>query len=164
MATATAGLTATELKKSEALEIVKKYAYGGTAAALIPIPLVDLAAVLALQLAMARKLAELYEVEFVENAARSLIISLVGLGTSYGTFPILNSLVKVVPVMGQLSGAVSSSVLGGASTYAVGRVLIQHFDSGGTFLTLDPEKVRDFYEEALESGQKVPERTRPHRP
>ena len=35
-------------------------------------------------------------------------------------------------------------VIAGAA-YAVGKVFIQHFASGGTFLTFDPEKVRAHY-------------------
>ncbi len=162
MATDAGEPAAAKTKESEALEIVKRYAYGGAAAALVPIPLVDLAAVFALQLAMARSLAKHYELEFVESAARSAIASLVGLGTALWTFPMLKSLVRIVPAVGQFAGAVSGSFLGGASTYAVGRVLIQHFESGGTLLTLDPERVRGFYEEALKSGEQ--ERARPPRP
>jgi hypothetical protein len=46
------------------------------------------------------------------------------------------------------------ALLGGASTYAVGRVFIQHFESGGTLLTFDPAKVRDYYTHQLDTGHK----------
>jgi len=46
-------------------------------------------------------------------------------------------------------------VVSGAFTYAIGKVFIQHFASGETFLTFDPEKVRDYYTEMFEEGKKV---------
>jgi hypothetical protein len=33
-------------------------------------------------------------------------------------------------------------------TWAVGRVFIQHFASGGTFLNLDPHQVREYFAKA----------------
>jgi len=41
----------------------------------------------------------------------------------------------------------------GASTYAVGQVFIQHFESGGTFLDFDPEKVKGYFAEQFEKGK-----------
>ena len=46
-------------------------------------------------------------------------------------------------------------MLTGASTYAVGRVFIQHFESGGTFLTLDPDKVKAHYRAEFERGEQL---------
>ncbi|MCP4106117.1 MAG: hypothetical protein GY749_11350 [Desulfobacteraceae bacterium] len=46
-------------------------------------------------------------------------------------------------------------VAASASTYALGKIFIQHFASGGTFLTFDPEKVKAYYAEMFEDGKKV---------
>ena len=48
-------------------------------------------------------------------------------------------------------------VLAGAATYAVGKVFIQHFESGGTFLNFNPESVRGYYEAMFKEGQSVAE-------
>ena len=40
-------------------------------------------------------------------------------------------------------------------TYAAGRVFHQHFASGGTFLTFDPDKVREYYAQMLEEGKTI---------
>jgi len=37
----------------------------------------------------------------------------------------------------------------------VGKVFVQHFESGGTFLSFDPEKVRSHFEEELKMGKAV---------
>ena len=65
------------------------------------------------------------------------------------------SVVKAIPLLGTLVGGVSWLALAGASTYAVGRVFVQHFESGGTFLTLDPEQVRAHYREEFERGEQL---------
>jgi len=36
-------------------------------------------------------------------------------------------------------------IVAGAATYAIGKVFVRHFASGGTFLTFNPEKVKDYY-------------------
>jgi len=46
-------------------------------------------------------------------------------------------------------------ITAGAVTYAVGKVFHQHFASGGTFLSFDPDKVRDYYAEMLREGKTV---------
>ena len=43
----------------------------------------------------------------------------------------------------------------GASTWALGKVFIQHFESGGTFLDFNPEKVREYYKVQFEEGRKM---------
>jgi len=52
-----------------------------------------------------------------------------------------------------VSGMVSMAALGGAGTYAVGKVFIEHFESGGTFLSFDPDKVREKFKALFEKGK-----------
>ena len=67
--------------------------------------------------------------------------------------PGLASLIKVIPLIGQTTGVLTMSVVGGASTYAVGKIFIQHFEAGGTFLDFNPEKVKDYFAELYEKGK-----------
>ena len=43
----------------------------------------------------------------------------------------------------------------GASTYAVGKVFVQHFEMGGTLLDFDPTKTKEFFAREYKEGQKV---------
>jgi uncharacterized protein (DUF697 family) len=61
--------------------------------------------------------------------------------------------VKVIPVIGQASGMISMATMGAAGTYAVGTVFIEHFESGGTFLTFEPEKVKEKFKALFEEGK-----------
>jgi len=60
-----------------------------------------------------------------------------------------------VPFVGAYVAVLTQPVLGGAVAYGLGKVFIQHFESGGTFLTFDPNKVRDYYEEMVSEGGKA---------
>lgn len=50
-------------------------------------------------------------------------------------------------------GGAGLGVIGAASTYAIGKVFVQHFESGNTVLTLDPSKVRAYYVEQVARGK-----------
>ncbi len=142
------------LKIKQGHETVKKYTLGAMAVSLVPIPLVDAAGITAAQLKMVHSISELYDVPFSKELVRSLIASLLGGSISVAAaIPVAISLTKLVPAIGYLSGTISMVAFGGASTYAIGKVFIEHFESGGTFLDFDPEKVRTHFEKLYEEGK-----------
>jgi hypothetical protein len=67
----------------------------------------------------------------------------------------LASLAKAVPGLGTATGMISVSLLGGATTYAIGSVFAQHFESGGTLLDFDAKKMRAYFSTKLEEGKAV---------
>lgn len=140
----------TETKADKAQEIIRKYMLGAGAAGLVPVPFADIAAISGIQLRMLERLANLYDVRFSEHLASSLIASLLG-----GIIPLSFScnLVCMIPIYGLAAGVIGKSFFGGASTYAIGKVFVQHFESGGTFLTFDPEQVRDYYNQQFGKGK-----------
>jgi len=138
----------------EAEEIIKRYMLASLGVGFIPLPLLDVAALTAVQLALLSRLASLYGVDFSHERGKSVIASLVGGGTStLASVASCRFIVKLVSVPVWLVGATSMSLFAGASTYAIGRVFVQHFDSGGTFLTFDTDRVRQYYAEALARGR-----------
>ncbi|MGZ5052921.1 MAG: YcjF family protein [Methylobacter sp.] len=142
-------------KTEEAHDIVQTSMYYAIAAGIVPIPMFDFLAVTGIQLDMLRRLSNLYGVEFMQNKGKNIIGALTGGGFSSSLSPMLASTIKVIPFVGSTLGAVSMPVIAGASTYAVGKVFIQHFESGGTFLTFDPKAVREFYAEQLKEGNAI---------
>ena len=58
-------------------------------------------------------------------------------------------------------GLVAVPGVAAAFTYAVGKVLVQHFASGGTFLDFDPKKVREYFARQFEEGKLVTAKIRP---
>ncbi|MDP6581693.1 MAG: DUF697 domain-containing protein [Vicinamibacterales bacterium] len=123
--------------------IVKKYALFSLGGGFIPAPKLDLLLIATSQALMLRELAKEYDVPFSKNLGKSAVSSLLGgyLPTRLGLGG-LGSLVKAVPVVGTYIGFATVPAFATATTYAIGKVFIQHFESGGTFLDFDPEKVR----------------------
>jgi uncharacterized protein (DUF697 family) len=123
---------------------------------LMPLPLVDLLAISGIQLNLLRKIASVYHIPFFTDVVKNLLASLLGSSVPIFIAPgVAVSLSKTIPIIGLTAGVLTMPVLAGASTYAVGKVFIQHFASGGTFLTFDPKKVRDFYAELFAEGQQL---------
>jgi len=122
---------------------------------LIPVPIVDLIALMGIQLDMLKRISAEYDIPFRRDLGKSILTSLMG-----GYLPVvaggtLASLIKCVPLIGQTTGAVTMPVISGASTYAVYKVFVQHFESGGTFLDLNPSKVKAYFAEQFTKGKKV---------
>lgn len=143
-------------KDEAANKCILKYAAGSMAVGFIPIPLVDIVALNGIQLKLLHSLSKIYGVNFKEDLTKSAITTLVGsIAPVTMTAPLASSLAKFVPFVGTALSYGSLPVLGGASTYAVGNVFKQHFASGGTFLTFDPEAVREYFAEQFEEGKDV---------
>ena len=137
-------------------QLIKDYVIGAMALSTVPVPIVDLVTVTLLQTRMVYKLTRLYGADFDANSARSWIITLVGTAATIPlSISVFASLVKIVPGAGSWLGAMSLPLLSGASTYAVGVVFAQHFESGRSFLTVDPIGARERYQSALGEGKSV---------
>ncbi len=140
--------------------IVKYHVWGSLGIGLIPLPLVDCVALSGVQLNMLRKLAKTYDVPFMKDKGKIIIASMLGGGIATTVSMPVSSLLKAIPLIGLPAGVLTMSALAGASTYALGKVFIQHFESGGTFLNFDPNAVRDYYNEMFKEGQKVASQTK----
>ena len=136
--------------------LVRNHMFGSAAAGILPMPLLDIAILGAIQLRMINKLASLYEVDFSEQRAKAIIGSLAGISLAATTGGLLRSL---VPGIGRAVFGLASLTLPAASTYALGHVFIKHFDSGGTFVTFDEERAKKDYEEKLVEGKREVEQS-----
>jgi uncharacterized protein (DUF697 family) len=132
-------------------EIILTHVGAAMAAAATPIPLVDVATVTAIQIALVRRLAARYEVEFDAVRVRSAVLALAG-----ATLARLGaSAAKLIPGGGTLVGAAAQVTLSGASTYALGEAYRGHFEARGTLADFDPDAMRDRYREAAERGREI---------
>lgn len=145
-----------ETNEQKALKITKRYALWSMGGGLIPVVGLDIVAIMGAQIKMLCEMSKIYNVEFKENRAKSLVTSLIG---SLGIVPIgtgiLFSAMKILPVVGQLAATVALPVSAGAITYATGKVFIAHFESGGTLLDFNPEKMKAAYKKMFEEGKAV---------
>lgn len=153
---ATEEIDASPSQALKASNTVKNYVFAAMGAGLIPIPLADVTVITGVQLKMLHALASQYDVKFTKDLGKSFIASLTGgvAAAGIGNGALL-SLVKSVPVIGTVAGMITMPVVAGASTYAIGQVFVQHFESGGTFLTFDPGEVKSYFAEQFEKGKLV---------
>lgn len=143
-------------KRDSANETVKNHVLWAMGAGLVPFPVLDIAAVTAVQLSMIEKLCKTYEVEYSESAGKSFLSALAG-----GTVARMGaSFIKTLPLVGTVLGGVSMAVLSGATTYAVGQVFISHFEAQGTLDNFNINAWKKVYEEQLELGKELAARWR----
>jgi len=140
-------------KTQKAGILLNEYTVASMTIGLIPVPLADFAALSGLQFKMIHSFSELYEQKFSENHSRTFITSLLGGSLPY-TFLRMASLVKLVPGAGTVVGTTSMVTIGGASTYALGKVLTQHFESGKSLEELSPKAVKGTFSKELKAGKK----------
>jgi uncharacterized protein (DUF697 family) len=144
-----------EDRKAETDRIIHNHVYGAMGIGLIPVPMVDFLALTGLQVRLLCKLAQFYGVDFSASKVKSIVSALVGSFVPVAAAGPLGSMIKLLPVIGQTAGALTMLATAGASTYALGRVFVQHFESGGTFLDFEPENVRAYFAEQFKEGQKI---------
>jgi uncharacterized protein (DUF697 family) len=119
----------------------------------IPIPVLDLLAVSAIQMDMLRKIAKIYHIDFDDEVGKSLVSSLIGstVGTTIGRAGA--SAVKTIPGIGTILGVGSQVILSGITTFALGNIFNMHFKSNKSLSDFRIEDVKDIFEELLKKGK-----------
>lgn len=141
---------------------IRNHVIWAMGAGLIPVPIVDIAAVTAVQVDMLHQLARDYGHEIGRDKLRTFVSAVAG-----STLARLGaSLVKAIPGVGMLFGGLSMSVLSGASTYAVGEVARQQLenDDGRGFVGFDVNRAKARYDAEFERGKQYAKDLKEHEP
>ncbi|MEO0062859.1 MAG: hypothetical protein RLZZ08_1419 [Pseudomonadota bacterium] len=146
-------LTPVEKRQAEVKSLIKKYAAISAGLGFIPVPGVDVASISGAQYSMIRAIANAYGYELSKERVRPIVSALVG-----GSLPVAlaaggASMVKAIPFVGSIAGAILVPSLASAATIALGRVFAQHFETGGTLLDLDADKLRAHYLAEFEAAK-----------
>jgi uncharacterized protein (DUF697 family) len=144
LASAAALKALAELRRADAVKVVESFTFWSGIAGLVPVPLLDLAAVGGVQIQMVRSISKIYDVPFSENKGKTLIVSLAGSMIPASSGLGAASVTKSVPIVGTAIGTVAMPALSAGATYAIGMAFIQHFAIGGTLLDFNPAQYRDF--------------------
>lgn len=136
-------LTQERPRSSMARDIVKRYTYYSSVVGLVPIPVAEVLSVNAVQFMMIKKLSACYNIPFKEYRVKSLLSSLlsgvVSASIIYG--PVTNALTLFTGIGWMVKAGVALGV-SGTVTMALGKLFIDHFERGGTFLDLDVEHAK----------------------
>ncbi len=143
-------------KEEQANNLIRNHVIVAVGAGFIPFTLIDIGAIMAVQMNMLRQMTEVYEEPFMENLGKAFVASVAsGVLSGYFGKELLGAMISEIPVVGPVLGLTALPIFAGATTYGVGKVFIQQFESGNTFLDFQPEKVRSYFSEQFEKGKLV---------
>ncbi len=146
-----AGMT----KAEQGEGVVRTYMLWAMAAGIAPV-IVDSIAISGLQVKMLHSIAKIYGIPFSKNVGKSITASMIG-GIGAGSISRggIGMMVKMIPFVGPIVGTAVMPVMAGGATYAIGKLFIQHFESGGTFLSFDPAKMKEPLNDLYSEGKNV---------
>jgi len=143
-------------KEALATKTIKRYMWLAGGASLIPVPWVDFAAVGGVELKALADVSATYGVPFNRSRGKAIIASLVGFVLPHAfAYGAIGCMLKTIPVVGTLAGAPAMAGFCAAYTWAMGRVFIQHFEAGGTFLDFNPDEVREYFRAQFAEGRNI---------
>lgn len=142
--------SALESQRLMSKNIIKTHMAAGSALALLPVPLFDLAALTGTQVSLLRSLSTHYGVDFNEKKGKVLLTSLIS-----GSIPLLavvglSSFAKLIPGIGTIGGGISMTVLASSIIYASGQVFARHFEQGGTLNDFQSKHWKSFFTQQFE--------------
>ena len=117
-------------RRALAHKIVSRHKNYAAMGGLVPLPIVNIAGITAINLRMVKQLSELYQAPFERDRTRSLIVGLIGgaVPTGVGTAT-ASTLMWIVPG-GMLLGLGAAALTAGALTRGIGLVFIESFERG----------------------------------
>jgi len=139
-----------------AKQTVKTWSSWATAAGLVPMPALDLAAIAAVQVKMVYELCKIYDVPYKEERVQSVVT---GLATSSVTVllsgQVSGTVLRFIPYVGPILSTLIQPTLAFASTYALGQVFIKQFESGQPLGSITVESVKDSYNKQFEKAKQL---------
>lgn len=142
-------------KVTTADTIINNHAWFSAVPGFVPIPVIDILGISAVQRDMVKQLCKFYDCPYSEQKGKAIVMSFTGSILSRIPAYSVRSIVKSIPVVGWALGGLSLSVFAASSTYAVGQVFKEHLDQGGTLYDLNPENFRAFYRKQFEKGREI---------
>lgn len=127
--------------------------YASMGMGIVPVPLFNVVTVTVSNLNLARKLSQLYGVEFKEGAAKKIIAAVTGAGVGVLASPLVETAVIGLPLVGLPLAIATKPALNGMTTYAVGRMFATHFARGGSFLGANVNAMKEDFSAAFQNSR-----------
>jgi uncharacterized protein (DUF697 family) len=149
--------TVDDAKLTKTGEIISSSMKWSAAAGAVPLPMLDLVALGAVQTRMLMDLSELYGHSFGKEAARAVVSVLLGtLVPGVAATALVGSAVKTAPVGGTIAGMASMAAFGAAATYAIGKVFARHLAGGGKPGAFSAEAIADDLKAEFKGAKRWP--------
>jgi uncharacterized protein (DUF697 family) len=117
---------------SRAQAIVERHATYSAAGGIIPLPIANVASVMAIIVRMVRMLSNLYGVPFERHRARAIVVAMAGAATPTGLAAVTTSTLYLAVPASAIIGLAVSSVAAVACTRSIGRTFVEHFERGAS--------------------------------
>jgi uncharacterized protein (DUF697 family) len=117
-------------RRSQALRIVNRHAGYSAVGGIIPLPVASFAGITAVTVRMVKALSDHYGVPFERDRARAIVVGLVAGAMPTGLGVVASSTLLYLVPASALAGLAVSSVTAAACTRSIGRVFVEHFESG----------------------------------
>ena len=140
----------------EAMVIVKTWSQWSVVAGMTPVPLLDTIVLSGTQIKLIQLLCKHYDVPFEHKVALAVATGLVG-STATITIAggITRSLLKNVPILGQIFNWTVEPALSFGSTYAIGATFVRHFEANGNLLSFQGEQMKEYAAEQYQKGKNL---------
>jgi uncharacterized protein (DUF697 family) len=140
-------------RQNEAMHTIKNHAMTAMGVGILPVPGLDLIALTGVQLSLLRKIGGLYGFTLSDETGKKLLGSVLG-----GYLPLViagpvSSVLKFIPGVGIAAGVLAQSTLAGATTYAVGKLFLQHFETGGNFFNVKTKEMGQKLKQQVQEGK-----------
>ena len=122
----------TARRRSQANSIVERHTAYAAVGGIIPVPIANVASITAVIVRMVKLLSDLYDIPFERDRARAIVVGLMGGAMPTGLGAVTTStLFYVVPGSG-IVGLAVSSIAAVACTRSIGRIFVEHFETGSS--------------------------------
>lgn len=137
----------------KAEDIICNHAWFSTVPGFMPVFILDIIGITAIQVDMVKQLAAHYDKPYSHQKGKAVVTALTSSILARIPGYSARAAFKAIPVVGWILGGLSLSAFAAASTYAVGQVFKEHLAQGGTLNNLDPESFKKFYQQQFEKGR-----------
>ncbi len=128
------------------MRIVRRYVAVSAVAGLITVPVVDVATLGGVHVALIKELTEHYGAEFSEHAVRNILIAIAAglvpgsVGSIFG-----RKALQALPFIKHGAGLLTMSAFSAGVSYGLGLVFMRHFEAGGTLDSFNPENLHRIF-------------------
>jgi uncharacterized protein (DUF697 family) len=148
---------ADDARLTQVANIISSATQWSAATGAIPVPVLDLAALAAVQTRMLMDISEVYGQSFGKDAAKAFVsVSLGTLLPGVAAGAVFGSSLKLGLGLGSILGAASMAAFGAAATYAVGKVFAKHLHSGGSTSNFSPEAIKNNLKAEFDAAKAKP--------
>jgi uncharacterized protein (DUF697 family) len=149
----TSQLITTPPPQHEVDEIIRNRVYASLAVGLVPVPLVDLGALAAVQLELIHRLSKAYNLPFNREWVRKALSLILGTLTPIFFAPTVSGLLRYIPVVGPSLGLAGGSLSFATATYLVGHAFAKRFAKGESVEDNDLNSISQEIKSGFEKGK-----------